>query len=115
MMVPQQGRRTPRRVSGPGRRALERFFKRLHAYERNIKEGRDVVGVFASIYRCLCLSENGAISVDQGRKLARMYSEILFKPLDVKARAGTSARNFALRSGTSIPSASAPALVRPRR
>ena len=115
MMVPRQGRRTPRRVSGPGRRALEGFFKRLHAYERNIKNGRDVVGVFASIYRCLCLSEIGAISVDQGRKLAKMYSEILFKPLDVKARAGTSARNFALRSGIGITSASAPALVRSRR
>ena len=115
MMVPRQGRRTPRRVSGPGRRALEGFFKRLHAYERNIKNGRDVVGVFASIYRCLCLSEIGAISVDQGRKLAKMYSEILFNPLDVKARARTSASDLALRSGINLRSASAPALVRSRR
>ena len=115
MMVPRQGRRTLRRVSGPGRRALEGFFKRLHAYERNVKNGRDVVGVLASIYRCLCLVEIGAISVDQGRALAKMYSEILFKPLDVKAAAGTSARDFALRSGINIPSASASALVRSRR
>jgi hypothetical protein len=115
MMVPRQGRRTPRRASGPGRRALEGFFKRLHAYERNVRNGRDVVGVLASIYRCLCLSENGAISVDQGRELAKMYSEILFKPLGVKASAGTGARNFALRSGIDIRSASASALVRSRR
>ena len=73
------------------------------------------LGVFASIYRCLCLSEIGAISVDQGRKLAKMYSEILFKPLDVKARARTSASDLALRSGINLRSASAPALVRSRR
>jgi hypothetical protein len=115
MRVPRQGRRTPRRVSRPGRKALEGFFKRLHAYERNVTNGRDVIGVLASIYSCLCLSENGAISVDQGRKLAKMYSEVLFKPLDVKAPPRTSATRIASRSGINIPTASAPARVRSRR
>jgi hypothetical protein len=94
---------------------LEAFFKRVHAYERNVMNGRDVVGVLASIYRCLRLSENGAISVDQGRKLASMYSDILFKRLDVNAPAGASASNFALRLGINFPIGSAPALVRSRR
>ena len=115
MMVPRQGRRAPQRSSGPGRKALEGFFKRLHAYERNAMTGRDVVGVLASIYKCLCLSENGAISVDQGRKLAKMYSEILFNPLDVNVPAGTRAKHYASRLGIEIPSVSAPALARSRR
>ena len=114
-MVPRQRRRTPRRVSGPGRRALDGFFKRFHAYERKVTSGRDVVGVLAAIYRCLCLSENGYISVGQGRKLAKMYSEILFESLDVTAPAGNSADHFASRSGINIPSPSALALARSRR
>jgi hypothetical protein len=113
-MVRRQRRRTPRRVSGPGRRALESFFKRLHGYERKLAS-RDVVGVLAAIYRCLCLSENGAISVDQGRKLAKMYSELLFESLDVNVPAGRSADHFASRSGINIPNPSAPVLARSRR
>src|SRR5262245_25173599 len=113
MMLPRQGRRTPRRVSG--RRALENFFKHVRAYDREVKDGRDVVAVLASIYSCLRLSENGAISVDQGRKLARMYSEILFERLDVKVATRARTRNLASQSDINIPIASAPALMRSRR
>jgi hypothetical protein len=111
-MVRRQRKRNPRRVSRPGRKALEGFFDRLHAYERPTS-GRDVIGVLAAIYKCLCLSENGAISVNQGRKLANMYSESLFEPLDTNAPAGKNTDYFVSRSAIANPSP--PALARSRR
>jgi hypothetical protein len=93
-MAPRQGR-IAQSGSKPGRRVLDSFFKRLHAYERDVKGGKDVVGVLASIYRCLTMCEKGAISLDQGRKLATMYSELLFEGVEIKARARSSERSAA--------------------
>ena len=97
-MAPRQGTKSPRVMSKPGRRVLDGFFKRLHAYERDVKGGRDVVGVLASIYKCLTMCEQGVLSVDQGRKLATMYSELLFDGIEGKTRTRPSERSAVWRS-----------------